>query len=197
MQTEDFIEFQRALGSHVPTVAVFCLLGVSIGFSQPSPSVSGLPVLTEVGQIHRLTRSQARQGYPIHVKAVVTYFETTPDLFIQDSTGSSWVHWSRDLPKPVQGQLIELWGVTTQVDFAPDIDKAHWTVIGQAPMPRAKRVTFEEMASTSVDARWVEVEGIVRAAEATANNCCLLLNVEVPGGHVVVRVQGQATIPVG
>jgi len=197
MQTEDFIEFQRALGSHVPTIAVFCLLGVSIGFSQPSPSVSGLPVLTEVGQIHRLTRSQARQGYPIHVKAVVTYFETTPDLFIQDSTGSSWVHWSRDLPKPVQGQLIELWGVTTQVDFAPDIDKAHWTVIGQAPMPRAKRVTFEEMASTSVDARWVEVEGIVRAAEATANNCCLLLNVEVPGGHVVVRVQGQATIPVG
>ncbi len=197
MQTEDFIEFQRALiRSHVPTVAAFCLLGVSIGFSQPSPSVSGLHVITEVGQIHRLTRSQARQGYPIHVKAVVTYFEANSDLFIQDSTGSVWVRWSPDLPRPAPGQVLDLWGITTQEDFAPDIDRPRWTVIGQAPLPRAKRVTFEEMASTRVDARWVEVEGIVRSAEVT-NNCCLLLNVEVPGGRVVVRIQGQPTIPVG
>jgi signal transduction histidine kinase len=156
-----------------------------------------LPVLTEIAQVRRLTREQARQGYPVHLKAVVTYFEATPDLFIQDSTGSTWVHWSKDLPKAAPGQLIDLWGVTTQADFAPDIDKARWTVIGQAPMPPAKRVTFEEMASTTVDARWVEVEGIVRAAEVTANNCCLLLNLEVPGGRVVVRVSGQSTIPAG
>jgi signal transduction histidine kinase len=197
MQAKNFIEFRRALGRHLPAIALCCLLTAPLSFSQAAPTTPGLPVLTEIAQVRRLTREQARQGYPIHVKAVVTYFETTPDFFIQDSTGSAWVHWSPNLPKPAPGQLIELWGVTTQVDFAPDIDKAHWTVIGQAPMPRANRVTFEEMASTSVDARWVEVEGMVRAAEVTPDNCCLLLNVKVPGGHVVVRVHGQPTIPVG
>jgi signal transduction histidine kinase len=64
-------------------------------------------------------------------------------------------------------------------------------------MPRARRVTFEEMASTSVDAQWVEVEGIVRSAEVLPNDCCLRLNVELPGGRVLVRVYGQPTIPVG
>ena len=103
------------------------------------------------------------------MKVVVTYFEdgSIPKLFVQDSTGSAWVPWSPELPKPVPGQLLDFWGVTTQTDFAPDIDKPRWTVIGQAPLPRAKRVTFEEMASTSVDAQWVEVEGLVRSAEVT------------------------------
>ena len=197
MHADHFIGLRRAMGSYFPAIALCCLLAAQLSRSQSAPTTPALPVLTEIAQVRRLTREQARQGYPVHVKAVVTYFETTPDLFIQDSTGSTWVHWSKDLPKAAPGQLIDLWGVTTQVDFAPDIDRARWTVIGQAPMPPAKRVTFEEMASTRVDARWVEVEGIVRAAEVTTNNCCLLLNVEVPGGRVVVRVFGQPTIPVG
>lgn len=197
MHADGFIGLRRALGSHFPAIALCCLITAPISFSQSAPTAPGLPVLTEIAQVRRLSREQARQGYPVHLKAVVTYFETTPDLFVQDSTGSTWVHWSKDLPKAAPGQLLDLWGITTQVDFAPDIDKAHWKVIGQVPLPPAKLVTFEEMASTSVDARWVEVEGIVRAAEVTPNNCCLLLNVEVPGGRVVVRVHGQPTIPVG
>jgi len=131
------------------------------------------------------------------VKVVVTYFESTtnPEMFIQDGTGSAWVRWSPGSPKPTPGQLVDLWGVTTQTDFSPDIDKAHWTVIGQVPMPAAKRVTFEEMASTSVDARWVEIEGLVRSAEIPPNDCCLQFIVEVPEGRIVVRVSGQPTVP--
>jgi signal transduction histidine kinase len=196
MHADDLIGLQRELGSRLPAIVLCCLLSAPIAFSQPAPTTPALPILTEIAQVRRLTREQARQGYPVHVKAVVTYFEINSDLFIQDSTGSVWVRWSPDLPKAAPGQVLDLWGITTQVDFAPDIDKPHWTVIGQAPLPRAKRVTFEEMASTSVDARWVEVEGIVRAAEV-ANDCCLRLNLEVPRGRVVVRVLGQPTIPVG
>jgi signal transduction histidine kinase len=199
MQASDFIESRRALGSRVPAIAVCCLLATPFAFSQPAPSAPGLPVLTTAAQVRRLTRSEAVRGYPVHLKAVVTYFEdgSIPELFIQDSTGSGWVPWNPNLPKAVPGQLLDLWGVTTQSDFAPDIDKPRWTVIGQAPMPPAKRVTFEEMASTAVDAHWVEVEGLVRSAEVPPNDCCLRLNLEVPGGRVVVRVLGQSTVPAG
>ena len=175
-----------------------CLFGASICSSQTNlPSSRSLPTLTEVGQVHRLTRGQAAEGYPVHVKVVVTYFESSanPEMFIQDATGSAWVRWSPGSPKPAAGQLIDLWGVTTQTDFSPDIDKAHWTVIDEVPMPAAKRVTFEEMASTSVDARWVEIEGLVRSAEIPPNDCCLQLIVEVPEGRIVVRVNGQSTVP--
>src|SRR5579864_4364290 len=178
---------------------VSCLFGAAICSSQTSLSASSrrLPTLTEVGQVHSLTRGQAIQGYPVHVKVVVTYFESAanPEMFIQDETGSAWVRWSPGSPKPAPGQLIDLWGVTTQTDFSPDIDQVHWTVIGQVPMPAAKRVTFEEMASTSVDARWVEIEGLVRSAEIPPNDCCLQFIVEVPEGRIVVRVSGQPTVP--
>jgi hypothetical protein len=199
MQASDFIESRRALGSRIPAIAACCLLATPFAFSQSAPSAPGLPVLTTAAQVRRLTRSEAVRGYPVHLKVVVTYFEdgSIPELFIQDSTGSGWVPWNPNLPKAVPGQLLDLWGVTTQSDFAPDIDKPRWTVIGQAPMPPAKRVTFEEMASTAVDAHWVEVEGLVRSAEVPPNDCCLRLNLEVPGGRVVVRVLGQSTVPAG
>ncbi|HYL93225.1 MAG TPA: ATP-binding protein, partial [Alphaproteobacteria bacterium] len=164
---------------------------------QPPSVSSGLPVLTHVIQVRQLTREQARHGYPVHLKAVVTYFDTTPAMFIQDGTGGTFVDWEPGLPKPQPGQLVDLWGTTTQLDFAPDIAKPHWKVTGRAPLPRAKRVTFEEMASTSVDARWVEVEGIVRSAEVAPNEGSLRLMLVVPGGRVVVSIPSQPVVPRG
>lgn len=201
MQADDSNEAAVKLGHHSLAVAVCCLFTATLSHAQPAPNppAHGLPVLTEAAQVRRLTRAEAIKGYPVHLKVVVTYFEdgSIPEMFIQDSSGSGWVPWSPGLPKPAPGQLLDLWGVTTQTDFAPDIDKPRWTVIGQSPIPPAKRVTFEEMTSTSVDARWVEVEGIVRSAEVPPNDCCLRLNLEVPGGRVVVRVLGQPTVPAG
>jgi len=198
MQSDESIGSAVKLGHRIPAIALCCLIGPSLVSAQ-AVSNPKLPVLTTAAQVRKLTRSEAVRGYPVHLKVVVTYFEdgSIPEMFVQDATGSGWVPWSPNLPKAAQGQLIELWGVTTQSDFAPDIDKPHWTVIGQAPMPPAKRVTFEEMASTSVDARWVEIEGLVRSAEVPPNDCCLRLNLEVPGGRVVVRVLGQPTVPAG
>src|SRR6185437_8166260 len=119
------------------------------------------------------------------------------DMFIQDATGSTWVGWDPSLPKAEPGQLIDLWGITTQIDFAPDIRAPRWKVIGQVPLPPPKRVTFEEMASTSVDARRVQIEGIVRSAEVPANDPTLRLVLEMPGGRVLVRVPNQNTVPPG
>ena len=178
--------------------AAWLLVGAGVSYGQPSSAPSDLPVLTSIEQVRRLTPEEARRSYPVHLKAVVTYFDPAdPELFLQDSSGGIWVRWTPDMPKTAPGQLIELWGSSQQMDFAPDIGKAHWQVIGQAPIPPAKRVTFEEMASTSVDARWVEAEGIVRSAELPPNDSRLQAVVEVPGGRVVVHIQGNEGIPPG
>jgi signal transduction histidine kinase/ActR/RegA family two-component response regulator len=198
MRSNRLVRLRNRFEFHTPRFAVICgLLGARALYCQPVPP---LPTLTHIAQVRRLTPDQARQGYPVHVTAVVTYFDASTDerdLFLQDSTGSTWVGWTPGLPKPATGQLIELWGTTAQVDFAPDIANPHWIVVGQATMPLAKRVTFEEMASTSVDARWVEVEGIVRSAEVPPNDGRLRMVVEVPGGRIVVRIPDHKGIPPG
>src|SRR5579859_3046059 len=180
-------------------VALAALL-IPAGHAQTAPSHSRVPVLTRIAEVRKLTRDQARQGYPVHLTAVVTYFNahpSTPDLFIQDATGSTWVGWNASLPEAEPGQLIELWGITAQTDFAPDIRAPRWKVIGHAPLPPARQVTFEEMASTSVDARRVQVEGIVRSAELSANDSSLRLIVEMLGGRVQVYVPNRKAVPPG
>lgn len=125
-----------------------------------------LPTLTSCAQVRKLTAKEANRGYPIRLRGVVTYFDPVkPDFFIQDPSGGIWINWSPKLPRAVVGDLIDLQGVSIQTDFAPDIANPSWKVIRRVPMPQPKRVSFLQMASTLEDARWVEVEGVVRHIE--------------------------------
>ena len=147
-----------------------------------------LPTLTSSAAVRSLSPQEARRGYPIHLRAVVTYFDPiTPDLFVQDATGGIYIGWTANLPKPAVGDVLVIDGVSTQVDFAPDIAKPHWKVVGAAAMPAPKAVTFGQMASTSEDARWVEVEGILRHAvyqPRTSNERVLQMTVALAGGAI-------------
>ena len=153
---------------------------------------SRLPTLTHVIQAHQLTEEQAKQRYPVHFRVVVTY-STNTDLFVQDSTDGIWVGRSREIPAPKRGQLLDLEGFTTQTDFAPDIADPRWRVIGEAPMPTPRHPTYDQMASTSEDSKWVEFEGTVRSAVELPpdenNSGRLRLNIAVDGSRLVVEIQ--------
>ena len=169
-----------------------CCAGICLA-QQPT---ARLPTLTHVIQAHKLSEAQAKQKYPVHFRVVVTY-STAGDLFIQDSTGGIWVSRPAGMTPPRRGQLLDLEGVTTQTDFAPDIAEPHWRVIGEAPMPAPRRPTYDEMASTSEDSKWVEFDGTVRSAvEITsdaANSRRLRLNLVVEGSRLMVEVQDYVT----
>jgi len=148
-----------------------------------------LPVLTRVEQVRALAPNEARRGYPVHLQAVVTYFDAIgPNLFIQDATGAMWVDWPRNAQVPEPGQLIDLHGTTAQPDFAPDLTHPVWRIVGRTHLPRAQRASIEEMASTSVDSKWLELDGIVRSAEQVPGDGRLHIALEVPGGRVVVHL---------
>jgi PAS domain S-box-containing protein len=161
-----------------------------------------LPTLTTIGQVRALSPQQAQQGYPVRVRAVVTFYHVAPDrgkvrpgmgldsnMFVQDRTGGNWVGPAIGQPALNVGDLIELQGTTTQTDFAPDIVNPRWRVLGSAPMPRPTKSEFGRLASTREDSSWVEVKGIIRSVEPI--NGDLRLEIAMDGGHVAGYVPGS------
>lgn len=123
-----------------------------------------LPILTTAIQVHSLSAAEANRRYPVHLQGVVTYFDpVSPDLFVQDRSGGIWVNWTSGLLRPHVGDLLDVTGVTS-ADFAPNIVEPHLRIIGHAPMPKPRSVSFAEMSSTQDDSRWVQVKGIIRSA---------------------------------
>jgi PAS domain S-box-containing protein len=161
------------------------------------------PVLTQISQIRHLTAEQAARAYPVRIRAVVTYYSPsgpnflgrdtymsaeTPDLFIQDATAGIWVNLPKGSPALQAGQLLEMEGVTEVPDFAPQIGKPRYRVVGQAPLPQPKRPSLERMLSTAEDSQWVETEGIVRQVRLLEG--LLTLDVAVTGGRLKALVPG-------
>jgi PAS domain S-box-containing protein len=155
-------------------------------------NVPDFPTLTTIAAARRLSPGEARRGYPVHVRATVTYFDPVqPNAFVQDATAGIWLRWSPDLPKLEVGQLLDLEAITTQTDFAPDLVKPHWRVLGTVPLPVPQLVSLEQMLSTGDDGRWVQIEGVVRWAEYQhdkPNERVLRMGLAVPGGRIVVQM---------
>jgi signal transduction histidine kinase/CheY-like chemotaxis protein len=57
-------------------------------------------------------------------------------------------------------------------------------------MPRPRRPTFEQMASTELDSQWVEVGGIVHAAVMDEANPAL--DIAVSGGRILARIPSMS-----
>jgi len=174
-----------------------------------SAALQKQPALTNIAAIRKLSSEEANRGYPVRVRAVVTYFEATPnplpgdapstvplppDLFVQDATAGIYVDMPRAAAGLRAGQLIELDGVTEAPDFAPQIGHPHWVVIGEATLPKPRQVSFERMTSTAEDSQLVEVQGIVRTAERQGRS--LLLGVAVNGRRLqaIIPDNGQSVL---
>ncbi len=161
-----------------------------------------LPTLTTVRQILTLSRVEASKGYPIRLKAVVTYYgpgiadepgsQPGPDLFLHDSTGGIWVDLDKNAPVPKPGDLIDISGLSEQPDFAPQIRHASWKTIGTAPLPKAQPVSFSEMISSRDDAQWVEAEGIVRSAHVEPQSKLLFLRIAMTDGVITAQTPEYA-----
>ncbi len=130
--------------------------------SESSPR--SMPILTRVSDVHRLSQGEAARGYPVRVRAVVTYFD--PDwqlLFVQDATGGVYVErqeetWSFEL-----GQKLEIEGVSSRGGFAPNIVPSRIRAVGRSPLPDAQSSNLEGLLNGQEDSLRVEVRGMVRA----------------------------------
>lgn len=135
----------------------------NLGTGQTAPQ----PLLTTALAVHSLPANAAELGYPVRLKAVVTYSDPASHLlFVQDRTDGVFVIVHEQPRVPLQaGDRVDVTGVTIAGGYAPDVDKARVEVIGRAPMPETQSANLMDVLLGHADCRWIQLEGIVRHVE--------------------------------
>ncbi len=165
-----------------------------------------LPVLTEIAEVRRLPVEEAARGYPVRVRAVVTFLQPFPDrtyrFFVQDGTAGIFVRADSVEAGCRVGSAVELEGVTDPGDYAPVIKKSRMTMVGKSPLPPAQATGIEELLTGRKDSQRVSVQGIIVRAQidgATMNLRLLVgstlveaLLTEVPNELDTVRLVDAA-----
>jgi signal transduction histidine kinase len=124
-----------------------------------------LPTLTTAAQVHQLKREEAQRGYPVKICGVVTCVLPEHQAFtIQDSTrGLYAVDLSENQPLPQIGEFLEIAGATDPSLFAPIVNARQLNVLGAGNLPEPVRPTWDQLMNGSLDAQYVELQGIVIA----------------------------------
>jgi PAS domain S-box-containing protein len=154
-------------------------------------SFHALPLLTTAEQVRDLTPDEANRGYPVRLRAVVTYFDrfdpASEDFFVQDATAGIYVNGTEALRSSLAvGDLVEVDGVTEDPDFAPQIGHPRFHVLGRSPLPAPRDVGFDALISTREDSQWVRFEGVVRNVAVDGNS--LTMELSGGGGRVGIHI---------
>jgi diguanylate cyclase (GGDEF)-like protein len=163
-----------------------------------------LRTLTTAREAHGLSAEEARRHYPVHLRAVVTYFDPTIEtngmhggMFIQDATGGIYAIFAIDgvWPQgpPLPGTLIDISGTSAPGDFAPVVDHSVIRVIGASHLPlHANPVSLSRLHTGTEDCQWVEIEGVVRNVIESANH--VTLEVAMAEGTIGATTRKQAGV---
>lgn len=131
-----------------------------------------LPLLTTVQQVRQLSPEDAARGYPVKLQGVITFLAVgQPFRFLQDSTGGTY--FSNPYARPedetglAPGTIVEVEGVTVPGRFAPYVGRGdqpavRWKILGQGPLPPARRVSIGELGDPQFHSDYIEVSGVVR-----------------------------------
>jgi signal transduction histidine kinase len=129
------------------------------------------PVLTTAAQVRALTEEEARQGLSVRLRGV---FMGDADpvgiaFVVQDETEGIYVQGPAELVAAARrGDLLEIEGVTDPGGFAPYVVAQSLRKIGERAIPEPIRVTLDQVNAGQMDAKWVEISGIVRSVEPKA-----------------------------
>lgn len=132
---------------------------------QARAPAAGLPLLTTVAQVHRLSEREARRGYPLRLRAVVTFYNPIgQNLVLQDGTDGIRVSVGENpIPALRAGQLVELTGFSGPGDFAPVVVDPRIRVLSESTMPEPLRLPVDDFMVSVPDSRWIEIEGTVHS----------------------------------
>lgn len=154
-----------------------------------------LPAQTSTNELHTvaairgLTAEQTRQHLPVRLRGVVTFFdETLFSRFIQDDTAGIYLQFPANVGPPglAPGQVVEVTGTGSPGEYAPVVVVKELTVVGQMPLPNAKPVTYEQLASGTEDSQFVEIAGIVRSVRPLENSQYHQIEITTGGGRLLI-----------
>ncbi len=174
---------RRGLAAWSLTLWILCGCGLS---------AAQLPVLTKAAQIRELLPEAADRGYPVRLRATVTF--NLPAgflLFVQDDTAGVYISTDRRTPFRA-GQLLEITGVTSRGDLHPIVVEPQFRVIGESKLPAALPVGVDRFLAAETDCRRVQLEGVVRRVSQRPEPLTLFLSVD---GRMVEAVVAEPPDP--
>jgi signal transduction histidine kinase len=161
----------------IPTLRCYALRKIE----SVDSSENGLPLLTTVEGVKQLSRDEAKLGYPVKVRGVVTHSWGVGGFFLQDQSWSIYVSLGTNVEVGLSqlGRYLEVEGKTA-AEFAPDISAQRVTSLGRGAMPNPERPNFTQLVDGSLDTQYIEVQGVVLSVNGTA------LDFLTSGGRVAV-----------
>ena len=126
-------------------------------------------MLVTGSEVHHLKREEAQRGYPVKIRGVIT--SVLPEhqnlrcrVPPEDCRGIIDFSASRsDAPKI--GEFLEIEGKTDPSLFAPVVYAQKVTSLGAGNLPEPIRPTWDQLMNGSLDAQYVEIQGILTAVQ--------------------------------
>ena len=176
--------------------ATILIFGFVLPVNLEADTPGSTNVIRKAAQIRDLSVEQAGQHLPVQLHGVVTFFDTNLFMrFIQDDTAGIYLFPYSATNELVlaAGESVELEGTTDPGEFAPVVHPTRITVLGTGPLPPAKPVTYQQLASGEQDSQFVETHGVVRAVTFDPQTKYYAVEIETSSGRVTVLV---AKLPV-
>jgi PAS domain S-box-containing protein len=134
------------------------------------------PFLTEILDVAKLSRTDAARNLSVRLRGILTYADPEwRNGFLQDRSGAIYVDLDPGFKELHSGQFVEVIGRTSPGGFAPEVLTTSVTVQGVTNLPVPIPVDLEDLVNGQLDARWVEMEGIVRRVDAMSRHVSLRL----------------------
>jgi signal transduction histidine kinase len=145
--------------------------------------------LHTVAAIRGLSVEQTKQNLPVRLRGVVTFFdESLFSRFIQDETAGIYLQFPANVgpPELFPGQVVEVTGTGSPGEYAPVVVVDKVSVVGEKPLPEAKLVTYEQLASGTEDSQFVEIDGIVRSVRPLNKSQYHQIEITTGGGRLLI-----------
>lgn len=127
---------------------------------------SGEKTLTTAAEVRMLSEQEAGRAIPTRLVGVFMGGADPEGVafVLQDETEGIYVQAPPDLVAGLErGDLLELEGVTDPGGFAPFVVARDLNKIGRGRIPEPLRVSLDQLSAGQMDAKWVEISGIVRS----------------------------------
>jgi len=154
-----------------------------------APAQTSTNALTTVAAIRGLSVERTEQKLPVHLRGVVTFFdESLFSRFIQDQTAGIYLQFPANVgpPELVPGQVVDVTGTANPGEYAPVVVVDKLNVVGEMPLPQAKPVTYQQLASGAEDSQFVEITGIVRSVRRLDNSQNHQIEITTGGGRLLI-----------
>src|SRR5262249_13752790 len=132
------------------------------------PSPGDLPLLTLASAIRELRPGDAKRGFPLRIRGVVTCVQPERQSFVlQDSSQGLYVNaTNQPIELPMLDDAVEVKGKTDEPGLAK---LTQLTRLGQGTLPEPSHPTWDQLMNGSQDSQCVEVRGLVEGLVDRSN----------------------------